>query len=191
MLGFGPIGDFTIGQVADGTLSIPIDGWFKPLSEPVRFPAALKPAQQQFTAYVPNPTTVTPFAWFAGLSEPQRFKPGLAPSAQQFFAGDTAVIPVSRLTPWFVPLSEPLHKLPGLDAARQQFLAAPSQLRPNPTTFATLSATEQKDTMLAGVRIFNRVLSGEIGVIEARGPVGETGITIPQVTRASVSITIR
>lgn len=162
-------------------------GWFEGLSEPVRFRAFLA-ALQRFIELDPLPRVS--FGWFEGLSEPVRVKLGLPASEQQFLAIDTAVIPTSRLTEWFAWLSEPVRIKPGLLAALQQFYAAPSQLRPNPTTFAILNALETKDTMLAGARVFNAIDSGEVGIYEAKSPPGEIGVNVPTVIRASVAITI-
>jgi hypothetical protein len=162
--------------------------WFQALSEPPRFPRALPPGEHQFTAL--NPLPRVSFGWYEGLSEPVHFPPALRAALQQFYAADTTVIPTTKLMEWFAGLSEPVRFKPALLAALQQFLAHPPQIRPTPTTTATLNALETKDTMLAGARVYNAVLSGEVGVYEAKSPPGEIGINVPTVTRASVAITI-
>ena len=163
-------------------------GWFEALSEPVRFKPGLKPGLQQFLAYQANPTTVTPFAWFAGLSEPVRKKPGLLPALQKFFTTDTSVIPLQELMEWFQALSEPVRFKQGLAARLQQFLAAPSQLRPTPTTTAVLNALETKDTFLAGVSVWNRVETAEIGTSEFKTPSAEIGAGVTTVAGARISV---
>lgn len=129
-------------------------------------------------------------SWYVPFSEPPRFKIGLLASQQQFYAGDTAVIPLTRMMPWYAPLSEPPRFKPGLPAALQQFFTAPSQLRPTPTITGILNALETKDTMLAGASVFNRVASGEIGVVESKTTSNEIGINVPTIARATIAITI-
>jgi hypothetical protein len=131
MLGFGAIGEFAIGQVGFATAeTITVDKWFVPLSEPPRFRLGAKAAAQQVNAF-PDPFPFVSFGWFEELSIPAvRVRPGVLASARQFGAGDTAVIPVSRMTPWFVPLSEPARKLPGLEAQRQQAFAGDTSVIP-------------------------------------------------------------
>lgn len=169
-------------------------GWFNWLSDPVRTKPGIATSRQQFLAYQANPTTVTPFAWFAPLSDPVRVKPGLRPGLQQFFAADTTPIPVTRLIGWFASLSIPVRIKPGLRAALQQFLAHPPQLRPTPTSFAVLNATETKDVFLAGVTDWNAIASGEAGVVIITAPGSEAGIaqanTAPPIASAAVSIII-
>jgi hypothetical protein len=150
-------------------------GWFAPLSEPVRTRPGLKAGEVPFLAYIDNPITVTPFAWFVPLSEPVRSLPGLKPSQQQFRAYIDNPITVTPFA-WYAPLSEPVRFRQGLAAARQQFLAAPSQLRPTPAISGVLSAIETKDTMLAGARIFNRLTSAEIGIVDLQPIAAEIGI---------------
>jgi hypothetical protein len=160
MFGFGAFGQLVFGQfpAPESPLS-----WFAELSTPpVMKKPGLNAAKHQFLAFDPNP--IVPFGWFENLSEPVRIKPGIRPELQQFFAGDTDVIPVSRVY-WFTPLSEPVRVKPGLKAALQQFLAAPARLLPTPTSFGILDALETKDTFLAGALIWNRATDAEIGVI--------------------------
>jgi hypothetical protein len=151
--------------------------WFTELSKPASLTRpGLPPSQQQFTALYPMPSPFVATGWFAPLSEPVRSKPALPPALLPFFSADTAVIPVSKLSPWFAPLSEPVRSRPGLAAARQQFLAAPTQLRPNPTITGVMSALETKDVFLGGARFWDRVISGEIGVIEQNFTGAEIGV---------------
>lgn len=226
MLGHGATGQFAIGEVGTGTAEfIGPDKYMRALSEPVRFLQGLKPSEQQFQAFNPQPfvsfswfealaeppralprspaalypnfffqPAPSPFVatgWFMALSEPARTRPGLLPPRQSFFTNDTSVIPLTHgLIPWYAPLTEPVRFRSGLAAARQQFLAAPSQLRPNPATSGIINATETKDTMVAGGSIFNRVTSGEIGVIENSFSGAEIGVSIAAITSARISVRI-
>lgn len=150
--------------------------WFEPLTEPVRTrprsPAALAP----FHFWQPAPSPFVATGWFAPLSEPVRSRPGLKPPQQQFFTIDTSVIPLSKLMEWFSAFSEPVRFKIGLGPQQQQFLAAPTQLRPNPATTGILSALETKDAFLAGTAVWDRVISGEIGVIELSFTGSEIGV---------------
>ena len=163
--------------------------WFQELSKPpVLTLPGLRPSQQQFFALDPLPRVS--FSWFEGLSEPARFKPGLAAALQQFYAADTTVIPTTKLMEWFAPLSEPVRFKPGLLAALQQFLAHPPQLRPTPNISGVLAAVETKDVFLAGGTVFNRVISGEIGVTEQKFTGAQIGISVPVIAGSRVAITI-
>lgn len=206
MLGFDAVGRLALGQLPQATP--PLFSWFAPLSEPVRVRPGLAPAQQQFSAF--NPQPFVPFSWFEPLAEPVRKLPAL----------NAAQVPFTTFNPqpfvphdWYVPLSEPVRKRQGLDAARQQFLAAPSRLLPNPNVTGTLSAVESGDLFTGGGREWNRVVSGETGIIEQRFTGAETGViqalpsvgasgvieqiippvsgaAIPTITKANVSIII-
>lgn len=164
--------------------------WFQQLSIPSkRTLPGPSPSQQLFLAFHPAPSPFVATGWFEALSEPVRFLPGLKPPQQQFLAyrdNPTTVTPFA----WFAPLGEPMRFLPGLKAARQQFLAAPSQLRPNPRTSGILNALETKDTMVAGGSIWNRVTSGEIGIIENAQATAEIGVSANRITSARISISI-
>lgn len=149
-------------------------GWFSPLSEPVRLKPGLRSSLQQSFTF--NALPFVSFGWFGALSEPVRLKPGLKASLQQFFTTDTTVIPTSKLIQWFAALSEPVRFKPGLRAPLQQFMAWPPQLRPTATTTAVLDATETKDTFLGAAQSWNRVISGEIGVIEKSFTGAEIGV---------------
>lgn len=186
--------------------------WFEALSEPaVKNRRGLKASQQQFLAFDPQP--FVSFGWFGQLTEPSRKKRGLPAALQQSFATDPTVIPISRMMPWFVPLSEPPRFKPGLRAALQQALAWPPRVLPPPTVTATMSANETPDSFLGGASFWNRIISGEVGVIEYSFTGGEIGIVerntppgasgiiepvvasaggaaVPQVTSAHISIRI-
>lgn len=164
--------------------------WFQELSKPaVLTKPGLRPALQQ--AFTLNALPQVSFAWYEGLSEPPRFKPGLRPALQQFFTTDTSVIPLHELIEWFQALSTPVRFRPMLLQALQQAFTGPSQLRPNPTTFGVLSGIETKDIFLAGAVDFNRVISGEVGVIEASFTGAQIGVSkVPAITSARVSISI-
>jgi hypothetical protein len=183
MPGFGGIGELAIGQSPSTAVAL---DWFQPLSIPVRQKPGLLPSEMQFAA-TPSFPPIVPFGWFAPLSEPVRTKPGLRPGQQQFTSfNPQPFVPFS----WFEPLSEPVRFLPGLAASRQQFEARPPQLRPTPTTFGTLSATETKDIFLAGVASWQRVTSGEAGIVQNAFSGGEIGVGVAPITKASVAITI-
>lgn len=257
MLGYAPIGQFTIGEIGTsaGSEIISVDKWFQAFSEPPRFRAGLKagqqafaaaanidpvvsfswfeqlsepprferlpisnypfaafnpqpfvsfgwfnelskpsnlarpslaPANQQFFAF--NPLPRVSFGWFEPLSEPVRFKTGLRASLQQFLAMDTSAIPISKLIAWFEALSEPPRFKQGLRASLQQFYAGPAQLRPTPTTFMRLDATETKDVLLGAISVWNRIVSGEVGVIEMAFTGAEIGAvtTVPSVGTSGV-----
>jgi hypothetical protein len=153
--------------------------WFRPLSEPVRFKPGLAAHQQQFAAYSPNPLTIIPFDWYRPLSEPVRKLPGLHPAQQQFAAFNPQ--PFVSFS-WFQALSIPaVRTLPGLRASEQQFLAQPPQLRPTPTITGVLDAHDHNvDTFEGSGTEFNRVVSGEAGVI----PLNFTGSQITVVEAA-------
>ena len=228
MLGFGATGQFAIGQVGVATAeTILADKWFVALSQPPRFPIGLKAGEQQFGS-LPDLFPFVTFGYFVDLSIPSiRTRPSLLAGEQQFAAADTAVIPVSKLSPWFTPLSEPPRFKIGLPAREQQFSAQdtqvipvsimawdvalsapvrfkiglrppsqqfearPPQLRPNPTTTGVLAAIETKDVFLAGVQEFNRVISGEVGIIESAFTGAQIGVSkVPAITSARVSISI-
>lgn len=164
-------------------------GWFQALSQPpVLTKPGLLPSQQQFTAL--NPLPRVSFSWFEALSEPPRFRPGLPAALQQFFTTDLSVIPLHELMEWFVALSEPPRFRPGLLPALQQFYAAPPQLRPNANITGVLAAIETKDTMLSGGRVFNAVISGEVGIIEQAFTGAQIGVSVPVIVRGRVAITI-
>ena len=190
MLGFGATGQFAIGQVGPSTETVLVDKWFVQFSEPVRFRPGLAASAQQFAA-LSDPLPFVSFSWFEELAiPPVRTLPGLRPSQQQFFAFQPAPSPFVA-TGWFEALSEPVRFRVGLRPPWQQFAAAPVQLRPNPTTTGVLSAIETKDVFLAGIQEFNRVVSGEVGIIEASFTGAEIGVAkVPAITSARVSIII-
>jgi hypothetical protein len=66
VLGFGPTGQFAIGQVPTGGTAEAItpDKWFVALSEPVRFLSGLRASQQQFSAFYPTPSPFVATGWF-------------------------------------------------------------------------------------------------------------------------------
>lgn len=187
MLGHGAIGQFAIGQAA-APETVTLDKWFMPLSEPVRFRPGMSAWLQQSLAF--NPQPFVSFSWFEALSEPPvKHLQGLTPAQQQFTAFHPAPSPFVA-TGWYVPLSEPPRFKLGLAPPRQQFLAAPSRLLPTPTVFGVLAATETKDTFLGSAREWNRVTSGEIGVIEAKFTGAQIGVVGPVIATARVSIRI-
>lgn len=189
MLGFGAIGQFAIGQGPNVTAeTVTVDKWYTALSIPPRFPIGLKASQQQF-ASLPDPFPFITIGWYTPLSTPSRVPIGLKPSQQQFRAQDTAVIPVSQMSPWFTPLSMPPRFPIGLKPPQQQFEARPPRLLPNPNITGVMKASESGDTFLGGGSIFNRVVSGEAGVFVERYPSGESGVArVPApLTSAGVS----
>ena len=162
--------------------------WFEPLAEPVRVrprsPAALYP--NFFWQPAPSPFVAT--GWFEALSEPARTLPGLRPSQQQFLAYQSNPVTVTPFA-WFAPLAEPVRSLLGLKAGEQQFFAAPSQLRPTPTTTGVWLSLETPDVFLGGASVWNRITSGEMGIVPAKGPQAETGVSQTQsVLTAKMSI---
>jgi hypothetical protein len=182
MLGHGATGQFAIGQAAATAGEIiTVDKWYQALSQPARSLPRSPAATAQFSIAPPFPPVV-PFSWFAPLSEPPvKTLQGLRPSQQQFAAFN----PLPRVSfSWFAPLSEPPRKLPPLDAAKHQFLAAPSRLLPTPTTFGTLAAIETKDTFLGGARAWNRIVSGEIGIVAPAAPTAQIAVVTPPSTTA-------
>jgi hypothetical protein len=163
--------------VAFNPLPVVSFAWFEALAEPVRKPPRSPAAMAPVHFWQPAPSPFVATGWFAPLSEPVRKRPALPAGHKQFFAGDTTVIPLQTgLLPWFAPLSEPVRTRPGLAARLQQFLAAPSQLRPTPTTTGVLNALETKDVFQGGLRAWDRVVSGEVGVMEFSRPTAEIGI---------------
>ena len=164
--------------------------WFDALSEPQRqrprSAASLYPAF--FFQPAPSPFVAT--GWFSALSEPVRYRAGLRPAAQQFTAyisNPTTVTPFA----WFAALSEPVRFLKGLAPRLQQFFTGPNQLRPTPTATGVLAAIETKDVFLGGVEEFNRVVSGEVGIIEASFTGAQIGVSkVPAITSARISISI-
>jgi hypothetical protein len=184
----GTAGAISWGWAATTLTPMTFD-WYVPLTEPVRQKQGLRASQQQFLAYSPDPLTIIPFSWFAALSEPPRFKPGLKPALQQFAAFDPK--PFVSFS-WMEPLSEPVRFKPGLRASQQQFLAQPAQLRPNPNITGQLAAFDKNhDVFLGGAQEWNRVASGEIGVIEASFTGAQIGVAkVPAITSARVSISI-
>lgn len=152
-------------------------GWFEELSIPVvRTKPGLLAGAQQFATFHPAPSPFVATGWYQALSEPPRFRIGLKPSQQQFFTADTTVIPITKLSPWFAPLSEPPRFKVGTYPPRQQFEARPPQLRPNPNIFAVMASSETRDTFLGGARVFLRVGSAEIGIIELSFTGSQVGI---------------
>lgn len=164
--------------------------WFQEFSKPpILTRPGLLPSEQQFFTF--NSLPLVSFSWFEALSEPVRCLPGLPAAAVQFFATDTSAIPISKLIEWFAALSEPVRFLAGLAPRLQQFFAAPNQLRPTPTTTGILAAIETKDVFLAGIMEWNRVTSGEIGVIQNDFSGAQISVTGPVITSAQVSISIK
>jgi hypothetical protein len=53
-----------------------------------------------------------------------------------------------------------------------------------------MTALETKDTFLGGGSIFNRVISGEIGILGPAPPSAQIGVTAPVIYGARVAITI-
>jgi hypothetical protein len=165
--------------------------WYANLSEPVRARPALKTGENPFFFFDPIP--LVSFSWFDALAEPVRKLRGLDPPRQQFFTTDTQPIPLTTgLIPWYANLSEPVRYLPALPVALKQPFAGPDRLLPNPNLTAILNALETKDTFIGSVRIFNRVASGEIGVITPinfAGQVGGSGTTASgTITGGSISV---
>lgn len=150
--------------------------WFGGLAEPIRTIPRAVAGERQFLALYPTPSPFVATGWFAPLSEPVRQIPGLPAALRQFFTTDTTAIPVTKLIEWFAAFSEPVRVLQGLKPWHQQFLAYHPRLQPNPTITGTLSAIETKDVFLAGGISFNRSVSGEIGIVEQSGPLGEVGM---------------
>jgi hypothetical protein len=122
--------------------------------------------------------------WFAPLSAPPRA--GASVRGQPFAAyspNQLTIIPFG----WFEPLSEPVRRPPTL---ARQFEARPSQLRPTPTMFISLSATETKDDFLAGGMEWTTVTSGEVGTTANDFSGGEIGVAGQPITTVKVSIRI-
>jgi hypothetical protein len=165
-----------VGALAD-TLPFVSFGWFDELSIPaIRLKPGIASGEQQFISWQPAPSPFVATGWYEPLSEPPRFKPSLKAGEQQFVASDTAVIPVSMLSPWFSPLSEPVRFKPNLGPSRQQFETRPPQLRPTPGVSARMAAIDTKDIFLGGARVFLRVNNAEIGVIELSFTGSQIGI---------------
>ena len=188
MLGFGPIGQFAIGEVGASAETVLLDKWFQRLSEPVRFLPGLRPAAQQFAALA-DPFPFVSFGWFESLSEPVRALPRSPAALSQFAAFNAQpFVPFG----WFEELTIPaVRTLPGLKPALQQFEARPPQLRPTPTTFVALNALETKDVFLAALLSWIRATSAEIGIELANTPTAEIGAGIAPVSGAKVAIFTR
>lgn len=183
--GLGAFGQFAIGEQTLG--GVTPDMWLQPLSEPARMRPGQPAAAQG--AFFFDPVPVVPRDWFMALSEPPRARPRIA-AMVPFAVQDTTAIPVGRVN-WFMPLSEPVRKRSGLDAARQMFLAAPSRLLPTPTVFGRLDAIETKDVFTGGVRLWNRVTDGEVGIQEKSFTGAEVGVQAGGAVTAKVSIIIK
>jgi hypothetical protein len=155
----------------------------EPPRAPPRNPAALAPL-----VAAPDPLPRVSFGWFEPLPEPiVKTLPGLKPGEQQFIVWQPAPSPFVA-TGWFTPLNEPVRFLPGLKPGEQQDLAAPTQLRPTPTSFVILNATETRDSFLGALMEWARVTSGEVGVIVNFTPTAEIGAGIVPITSAQVAI---
>lgn len=161
--------------------------WFAALSEPARRLPRSPAAQAPSFFYQPMPSPFVPTGWFQALSEPPRRLPRSPAAQAPFFFYQPMPSPFVP-TGWFMALSEPARTRPGLKAMLQQFLAAPSQLRPTPTTTGVLNALETKDTFLAGVSVWNRVVTGEIGTSEFKSPSAEIGAGVTAVAGARISV---
>lgn len=186
MPGFGALGQWPLGDGVGGT---PFS-WYADLSQPQMRRAPLRPGAHQFLAFAPNP--VVSFGWMEPLSEPQRHRQGLRADAQQAFAFQPSPSPFVA-TGWYGWLSEPVRFPAGLKASLQQTTAWPPKLLPTPTITAVLDATETKDTMAAGVTLWNQPTTAEIGVVDTSAFGTEIGIqaTGPSGTIASVKVSIR
>ncbi len=161
--------------------------WFAPLSEPVRLPARLPEGEQQFTAL--NPLPRVSFSWFGWLPEPVRVPARLPEDEQQFAAWTFAPSQIS--IGWFKMLEEPVRLPPRFRDSLRQFYVGPDRLLPTPNITATFSAIETKDVFFAGGRLWNRILSGEVGMIESTATGGQSGTAIaPQIASVQVSIRI-
>jgi len=134
MLGFGTIGQFTIGEAGTGSAeTISADKWFVPLSEPVRFKPGVSAARQQFDTLKDGFPFVS-FSWFEDLSKPPIVaKPQLKAAQQQFLAFYPTPSPFVA-TGWFEPLAEPVRFKPGLPPSRQPFIARDDGFIPGPAT---------------------------------------------------------
>lgn len=163
--------------------------WFAGLSEPQRQKRGLKPGQQQFIAFYPAPSPFVATGWFMALSEPQWKKPRSPAALYPSFFFEPAPSPFVA-TGWFEALSEPQRQKKGLHASRQQFLAAPSRLLPNPNLIAIMAALETKDTFLGGARFWDRIVSGEVGVIEVKSTGAEIGIVGPATPPGATGIAL-
>lgn len=160
--------------------------WYEDLAKPsIVARPALRTGEIPFFTFQPMPSPFVATGWFEALAEPVRFRRGLRPSQQPFFASDTTPIPVSKLVPWFQALAEPVRFRQGLAAARQQFLAEPSRLLPTPTSFGVLNALETKDVFTGSARMWIRVVSAEVGVIESNFTGAEIGVSPLRQTTAS------
>lgn len=136
-------------------------GWFKGLSEPIRFPRRLKSGLQQTLAPSPNP--IVSFGWMAPLSVPRdKTKPGLKPSNQiAVFYHPRPIISI----PWWQMLAEPTIKTKlGLRASQQQFLAQPPRLLPTANITGVWYSVETGDTALFGGIQFGRPVSAQVSL---------------------------
>lgn len=164
-------------------------GWFEALSEPVRKKPGLTAAAQPFAAWQPAPSPFVATGWFEALSEPVRQRPRSPATLFPSFFFQPSPSPFAP-TGWYMPLSEPVRFKSGLNAARQQFLASPSRLLPTPTITGIFNVLETKDTLLSGGSFWNRVISGEIGVLGPAMPSAQIGVSVPVIYGARVAITI-
>jgi hypothetical protein len=143
------------------------------LSEPVRTPPRLFAGNQPVLGFAPNP--VVPFSYYNWLSEPVRFKPVVV--WQQFTSLPTPFITPAPLSfqGWYSWLSEPVRLPVGLKAYLQSTTAMPVRLIAAFTS-GNMHAVEIGDVFSAGGVTFNRVVSGEVGIIQKPTQSGEAGI---------------
>ena len=163
--------------------------WFQELSQPVRKKPGLPASLQQSFAQDTTPIPVSKINWFMPLSEPVRKKPGLPPHLDPAFAADTEVIPVALKTGWYQPLSEPVRTKQGLKPGEQQAFAGPPRLLPTPNITGTMAAFENFDSFLAGARIWDRIASGEAGLV-AQAPAPGTAVIVQQGQDGNASVVV-
>ncbi len=154
--------------------------WHYPWSEPVRQKLGVRPGNQQFISFFPNP--IVSFGWNYGYQERPRFKPDLHASRQLAFTIDTNWIPsgATLLEGWYNWYSEPVRYKSGLEAWLQQFLAYHPRILPTPQVTAIMAATEtNNDIFLAAINVYSSVApttsgaGAKVSIVEISGSGGD------------------
>lgn len=162
MLGFGATGQFAIGE-GPARETITIDKWLPDILEPVRFKVGLPISQQQTSAL----TLTLPNVFFGQSGPMPIFEWRLL---YQAFSS----LPLLGATLTFSnSFSMPVFEWRLIYQALSTYLP---RLLPNPSITGTLNATETRDVFLGGATHFDRVVSGEIGVIESSFTGAEIGV---------------
>jgi len=172
MLGYGTIGQFTIGQVAAASGELVAESkWHQPWSEPlIKIKVGLRTGSQQFLAMQPLLPLLNRW-WLTQLSEPVRIKPAVLPGLQQFYTGDTEVIPFNKdlRRGWFASFRDPVRFKPGLSVALQQFFFANPRLIPKPNVTITILAPEtNSDAAIIAVNVLQSqaAASAVVSIVE-------------------------